>query len=269
MLTLMRRASRRHTTAWFRGVVPILTIIALLPAPVSARQHGHRRGSLDWRIDAILRASGAEHGFWGIEVAELPKGKILYRRNTDHLFLPASNLKLFTTAAALQTLGPDFVFRTTVESETPPDPQGRVQDLYLVGRGDPNLGSRVLPYRYQQPQKGLTATAGSQPPADPLLLKVARVVSRRTIRAVPAGTGAGLWAASIVASNEQGSSIHAFMGTSKIRSFLLTLDQVCRGYKRRTVHGEPAEIRGQRGWPNGQVPDAEIALTIMSAVAFR
>src|ERR1700757_589878 len=44
-----------------------------------------------------------------------------------------------------------------------------------------------------------------------LLLKVARVVSRRTIRAVPAGTGTGVWAASIVASSEQGSNIHVFM----------------------------------------------------------
>jgi D-alanyl-D-alanine carboxypeptidase/D-alanyl-D-alanine-endopeptidase (penicillin-binding protein 4) len=48
-------------------------------------------------------------------------------------------MKLFTTAAGLEKLGPDFVFRTTVESESGPDAQGRVQKLHLVGRGDPSF----------------------------------------------------------------------------------------------------------------------------------
>jgi D-alanyl-D-alanine carboxypeptidase/D-alanyl-D-alanine-endopeptidase (penicillin-binding protein 4) len=56
-------------------------------------------------------------------------------------------MKLVTTAAALETLGPDFVFRTTVEAEALPDAAGRVRDLFLVGRGDPNLSGRGLPYQ--------------------------------------------------------------------------------------------------------------------------
>jgi D-alanyl-D-alanine carboxypeptidase/D-alanyl-D-alanine-endopeptidase (penicillin-binding protein 4) len=48
-------------------------------------------------------------------------------------------MKLFTTAAALEKLGPDFVFRTTVESESRPDARGRVNTLYLVGKGDPSF----------------------------------------------------------------------------------------------------------------------------------
>jgi len=48
-------------------------------------------------------------------------------------------MKLFTTAAALAKLGPDFFFRTTVESESGPDAQGRVPNLYLVGGGDPSF----------------------------------------------------------------------------------------------------------------------------------
>jgi D-alanyl-D-alanine carboxypeptidase/D-alanyl-D-alanine-endopeptidase (penicillin-binding protein 4) len=54
-------------------------------------------------------------------------------------------MKLFTTAAALEKLGPNFVFRTTVESESGPDAQGRVQNLYLVGKGDPSFCEDVLP----------------------------------------------------------------------------------------------------------------------------
>jgi D-alanyl-D-alanine carboxypeptidase/D-alanyl-D-alanine-endopeptidase (penicillin-binding protein 4) len=54
-------------------------------------------------------------------------------------------MKLFTIAAGLEKLGPDFVFRTTVESESGPDAQGRVQNLYLVGRGDPSFCDDALP----------------------------------------------------------------------------------------------------------------------------
>ncbi len=54
-------------------------------------------------------------------------------------------MKLFTTAAALEKLGPDFVFRTTVESESGPDAQGRVKNLYLVGKGDPSFCEGISP----------------------------------------------------------------------------------------------------------------------------
>jgi len=120
-----------------------------VPAPIAsaARRRSTQVGSsaLDARVDKILRSSDASRGFWGIEVAELPSGRILFSRDSQHLFHPASNMKLFTTAAALEKLGADFVFRTTVESETGPDAQGRVQNLYLVGRGDPSFCEDMPP----------------------------------------------------------------------------------------------------------------------------
>lgn len=122
----------------------LLIVIALqFPAAIRAAARHH---SLGQRINAVLRGSTARLGFWGIEVVSLPGGKVLYARNARHLFQPASNMKLFTTSAALSTLGPNFIFRTTVESTEPPNAKGVVPNLYLVGRGDPDLGSRVLPY---------------------------------------------------------------------------------------------------------------------------
>lgn len=100
-------------------------------------------------MEAILASSEARRGFWGIEVVRLSDGRTLYSRLSKELFQPASNLKLFTTAAAIEKLGPDFVFRTTVESLAAPDAEGRVGDLVLVGRGDPNLSGRVLPYQHK------------------------------------------------------------------------------------------------------------------------
>ncbi len=62
-------------------------------------------------------------------------------------FTPASNTKLFTTAAALALVGPDYKFHTTVETTGALDKHGRLSgDLVLMGRGDPNLSGRELPY---------------------------------------------------------------------------------------------------------------------------
>jgi D-alanyl-D-alanine carboxypeptidase/D-alanyl-D-alanine-endopeptidase (penicillin-binding protein 4) len=131
----------------FLGLLFLWAYVAW-PSPGSPREPYHRTGgaSLDQHIARILARTEMRRGFWGIGVVEGGREKFLYARDSDHLFLPASNMKLFTTAAALEKLGPDFVFRTTVEADQAPDSVGRVADLRLVGRGDPNLGSRVLPY---------------------------------------------------------------------------------------------------------------------------
>ena len=81
-----------------------------------------------------------------MEIEELDTGNVVYSHDADRLFTPASNTKLFTTAAALALIGPDYRFRTTVESATAPDKYGRLSgDLVLVGRGDPNLSGRSAP----------------------------------------------------------------------------------------------------------------------------
>jgi D-alanyl-D-alanine carboxypeptidase/D-alanyl-D-alanine-endopeptidase (penicillin-binding protein 4) len=62
----------------------------------------------------------------------LPDGEIIYDRNADHRRIPASLVKLFTSAAALRTLGPEYRFRTEFST----DSSG---NLYIRGTGDPAL----------------------------------------------------------------------------------------------------------------------------------
>ncbi len=113
-----------------------------------------RTPTLAQRIDAILADPEAARGFWGIEVISLDSGNRLYGQNADRLFVPASNTKLFTTAAALALIGPDYRFKTTVESNGTLDKYGRLTgDLVLVGRGDPNLSGRTLPFNLKTERK--------------------------------------------------------------------------------------------------------------------
>src|SRR6266542_7120114 len=115
-----------------------IPFFAQAPAPAS---------ELAQRIDAVLARDEAARGFWGVEIEELDGGRILYSHDADRLFAPASNAKLFTTAAALALIGTGYRVQTTVESAAPPDKHGRLTgDLVLVGRGDPNLSGRELPY---------------------------------------------------------------------------------------------------------------------------
>ena len=103
--------------------------------------------SLQQQINAILSQPDLARGYWGIEISSLSSGKTLYSLNADKLFTPASNTKLFTTAAALALIGPDYKFRTSVETGGSLDKYGRLAgDLVLVGRGDPTLSGRELPY---------------------------------------------------------------------------------------------------------------------------
>ena len=129
----------------------VALLLAALPAEAAAPP---RKPSLDARIKELLADPDVARGFWGIEVASVATGKTLYSRNSGKLFTPASNAKLFTTAAALALVGPDHRFHTTVESAATLDKYGRLNgDLVLVGRGDPNLSGRTLPYNLKTERK--------------------------------------------------------------------------------------------------------------------
>jgi D-alanyl-D-alanine carboxypeptidase/D-alanyl-D-alanine-endopeptidase (penicillin-binding protein 4) len=109
---------------------------------------------LDHAIEEILADPDAEHAFWGVYAVSLDSGKTLYSLNQDKLFTPASNTKLFTTAAVFGLIGPDYRFKTTVETLGELDKYGRLNsDLLVVGRGDPNLSGRTLPYNMRTERK--------------------------------------------------------------------------------------------------------------------
>ena len=107
------------------------------------------------RLDSALAESHAEKAFWGILIADRDNGETLYELNADKFVTPASNAKIFTTALALSTLGPDFRFHTTLETTGLLGPDGRlIGDLVLVGHGDPDLSNRKFPYAGKVEREG-------------------------------------------------------------------------------------------------------------------
>jgi len=103
------------------------------------------------RADALLGPAPASKGEWGLLIADAESGEILYEQNADKYFVPASNMKLFSTALALAKLGPDFRFRTTLETWGAISSEGVLSgDVALVGRGDPNLSNRRFPYQLKE-----------------------------------------------------------------------------------------------------------------------
>ena len=104
---------------------------------------------LSSRLDQIVdTAAPLSHAFVGMRVVRLSDGRVLYAHNSERLFVPASNMKLFTTALALSKLGADYRLTTQIGSDVPIDATGTLPgDLELVGGGDPSLSGRQYPYR--------------------------------------------------------------------------------------------------------------------------
>ena len=82
-------------------------MFCLCVLPADAAQHNE----LARRLDDILARADVARGFWGIEIEELDSGRVVYSHDAGRLFTPASNTKLFTTAAALALLGPDYRYQ--------------------------------------------------------------------------------------------------------------------------------------------------------------
>jgi D-alanyl-D-alanine carboxypeptidase/D-alanyl-D-alanine-endopeptidase (penicillin-binding protein 4) len=128
------------------------------------------------RVDSALAQGQAPKAHWGIVVADESTGEILYERDGEHFFVPASNTKLFTSAFALAALGPDHRFRTTIETSGTIQPDGRLAaDIVLVGRGDPDISNRKFPYEH---------TAEREGPAEKVLAEMADEVVSRGVKEI-------------------------------------------------------------------------------------
>ena len=82
------------------------------------------------------------NAFWGVKIQSLKTGEIIYQKNENKSFMPASNLKLYTTAAALTRLTPEFRYVTKLETDGKTENGILNGNVYLKGSGDPTICGR-------------------------------------------------------------------------------------------------------------------------------
>jgi D-alanyl-D-alanine carboxypeptidase/D-alanyl-D-alanine-endopeptidase (penicillin-binding protein 4) len=100
--------------------------------------------SLQKRIAATIDQPRYHAAMWGVKALSLDTGKVVFERNADKLFSPASNAKLYTMALALDRLGPDYRVKTSLYARGKPTREGALQgDLLVYGRGDPTINARL------------------------------------------------------------------------------------------------------------------------------
>lgn len=100
--------------------------------------------AFEQKLNALIEQQ-LPHASVGLVIQDLQNGNIVFQKQADSNFYPASNTKLFTAAAALKGLGPDFSFQTSIHA-----PQNKIKNgilnhpLYVVFRGDPSLTTEDL-----------------------------------------------------------------------------------------------------------------------------
>src|SRR6185295_11273560 len=95
------------------------------------------------KITEVLAKTELSSATVGVKVVSLDTGRVLFEENSGKLLRPASNMKLYTVAAALDRLSPDYKFLTSVYAATRPDSAGVVRgNLTIYGRGDPSIAAR-------------------------------------------------------------------------------------------------------------------------------
>src|SRR6267143_4229528 len=113
------------------------------PPPSAALSKQPADVELAQQIDRAIDESDQTRARWGVFVMSMKDGRVLVSRNGDKLFTPASNMKIYTTAVALDLLGSDYRWRTSVYADKQPDAGGVIDgNLTLYGRGAPDLDSK-------------------------------------------------------------------------------------------------------------------------------
>jgi D-alanyl-D-alanine carboxypeptidase/D-alanyl-D-alanine-endopeptidase (penicillin-binding protein 4) len=121
--------TRKKAPAKKKPAAPVVTV------PVGA--------TFEARLDSLVNGLVARSAESSIQIVELESGRIVGERNPHLVLAPASNMKLFTTAAAIDLLKPSFAVTTQVLTRGEVDASGTLNgDVKIVGRGDPTIGGR-------------------------------------------------------------------------------------------------------------------------------
>ena len=135
----------------------------LVAAVFSICLGSYARADLAKRINAVISPSLQQKVRFSIHIIKADSGSTVYEHNAGELMIPASNMKIITSAAALKYLGPDYEFTTKV---------GLCDNtLIVIGSGDPLLGDEKTDAKHGR-EKGW------------LFKDIAQLLKRNNIKAI-------------------------------------------------------------------------------------
>jgi serine-type D-Ala-D-Ala carboxypeptidase/endopeptidase (penicillin-binding protein 4) len=165
---------------------------APIPSPATSRSIPVPRfapatlAELKTRVEEIARQPALERGFFAVKIVSLDTGVVIYEQSANKFTRPASNMKLYTVAAALDRLTPDYHFMTSVYAKEKPE-DGKVKgDLIVYGRGDPSFAARFNSGDYF---KGIDDLAGRIAAAGVKRVKGDLVGDESWFNGAPLGSG--------------------------------------------------------------------------------
>ena len=137
----------------------ILCVVAALAAPAAAED----------TVEGLLGAKALRNATTAFVVWDLNTSQSLYAQNIDKMYIPASNMKIITAAAALLQLGSEYQFKTEFYASNWQPGTGTAQDLVVWSNGDPTFsdeffdtaGSALDAIAQNLKRSGLNAVAGN------------------------------------------------------------------------------------------------------------
>jgi D-alanyl-D-alanine carboxypeptidase/D-alanyl-D-alanine-endopeptidase (penicillin-binding protein 4) len=115
-----------------------------IATPSPATGSGGSNAALRAMIDSLADGPEFSNAHWGILIVDPTSGDTLYTRNAGKLFMPASNMKILTSATALARLGADYRYRTTFAARGTVSDGTLAGDLVVIGRGDPSVSDHMM-----------------------------------------------------------------------------------------------------------------------------
>lgn len=130
------RSKRATTSSTRRARTPVVPVL----------RHTAPRGAEALTADlGTLLGSRTRNGEWGAMVVSVTRGDTLFAHGAGSKLVPASTMKLFTAALALDKLGAEHTFSTDVLRDGTVGPDGTLKgNLVLRGDGDPSLSPRFV-----------------------------------------------------------------------------------------------------------------------------
>ncbi|HEX6066594.1 MAG TPA: D-alanyl-D-alanine carboxypeptidase/D-alanyl-D-alanine-endopeptidase [Longimicrobiales bacterium] len=137
VLAFMAAQERGPAASGHEIAVPIHAAVASAAPARSAAVN-----ALSADLERMIQSSGMSNSRWSVLVVSLDKGDTLFSHQADAQLAPASGLKLFTTAAALYYLGPEFRYSTFLLADGKIENGVLAGDLVVYGTGDPSFTAR-------------------------------------------------------------------------------------------------------------------------------